>query len=227
MAASIFVFRENPMEIQANTSASTPPAPRGAPAITSDFTTFLKMLTTQMQNQDPLNPLDSTDFAVQLATFSGVEQQVRTNQLLLDLSSQFGLSGIGQYASWIGQEARSPAPVVFQGAPVTIHAPIDSAADSAVLTVTDAAGNLLARETLPPGRGPFTWFGADARGEPLPPGTYRLGVESLRGGEVIATSAVQSFSRVEEVRKEGENVLLLLQGGATIPASDVTALRRP
>ena len=49
--------------------------------ISSDFNTFLRMLTVQMQNQDPLNPIDSADYAVQLATFSGVEQQVRTNQL--------------------------------------------------------------------------------------------------------------------------------------------------
>ena len=59
-------------------------APQGAekPKISSDFETFLRMLTVQMQNQDPLNPIQSSDFAVQLATFSGVEQQVRTNDLL-------------------------------------------------------------------------------------------------------------------------------------------------
>ena len=54
--------------------------------IGSDFDTFLKLLTTQMKNQDPLNPIDSTDYATQLATFSGVEQQTRTNQLLESLS---------------------------------------------------------------------------------------------------------------------------------------------
>jgi len=47
--------------------------------ISSDFETFLRMLTVQMQNQDPLNPVDSSDYAVQLATFSSVEQQVQTN----------------------------------------------------------------------------------------------------------------------------------------------------
>ena len=48
----------------------------GNSALSSDFETFLRMLTTQLQNQDPLNPVDSADFAVQLATFSSVEQQV-------------------------------------------------------------------------------------------------------------------------------------------------------
>ena len=65
-------------------SAGTPPAGSGAgagaPAASfsgGDFQTFLKMLTTQIKNQDPLNPMEGSDFAVQLATFSGVEQQVQ------------------------------------------------------------------------------------------------------------------------------------------------------
>ena len=61
--------------------------PPARSALASDFDTFLRMLTTQMQNQDPLNPIDSTDYATQLATFSGVEQQVRTNSLLADLGT--------------------------------------------------------------------------------------------------------------------------------------------
>ena len=89
------------------TSAKPTSAPRQA--ISADFDTFLKMLTTQMQNQDPLNPIDSADYAVQLATFSGVEQQMKTNQLLDDLASQFGVMGMSQLAAWVGQEARAAA----------------------------------------------------------------------------------------------------------------------
>lgn len=80
-------------------------------AINSDFETFLIMLTTQMQNQDPLNPIDSSDFAVQLATFSSVEQQVKTNDLLTSLGQQFELMGLSQLAGWVGMEARvAPRP---------------------------------------------------------------------------------------------------------------------
>src|SRR6056297_3909166 len=87
------------------------PEPRaGAEALSSDFETFLLMLTTQMQNQDPLNPLESSEFAVQLATFSGVEQQVKTNDLLGSLLSGLASSGMAQMASWIGREARTDGP---------------------------------------------------------------------------------------------------------------------
>lgn len=51
----------------------------------NQFEVFLKMLTTQIKNQDPLNPMENTEFAVQLATFTGVEQQVQTNLLLTQL----------------------------------------------------------------------------------------------------------------------------------------------
>jgi len=64
--------------------------------ISSDFETFLIMLTTQMENQDPLNPIESSDYAVQLATFSSVEQQVLTNDLLGTLSEQMGPMGMAQ-----------------------------------------------------------------------------------------------------------------------------------
>ena len=67
------------MEIGQNLHGLAPAANSQSTAakamINSDFETFLKMLTAQMENQDPLNPIESSDYAVQLATFSGVEQQ--------------------------------------------------------------------------------------------------------------------------------------------------------
>ena len=84
-------------------------------AISSDFDTFLQMLTVQLKNQDPLNPVEGADYAVQLATFSGVEQQVQTNDLLRDLAAQMSGTGIAQLATWVGKEARVVAPAVFDG----------------------------------------------------------------------------------------------------------------
>lgn len=80
-----------------------------------DFQTFLTMLTAQMQNQNPLEPIEASDFAAQLATFSGVEQQVQTNELLASLATQMGLADL---ASWVGRDVLSPAPVQYNGAPL-------------------------------------------------------------------------------------------------------------
>ena len=78
--------------------------------IDSDFETFLRMLTVQLQNQDPLDPIDNSEYAVQLATFSGVEQQVKTNDLLETLGSQLGVMGMSELAGWVGKQARANMP---------------------------------------------------------------------------------------------------------------------
>lgn len=83
------------METTSTTSTFNPARTANTPTNASgfaggDFETFLKMLTTQIRNQDPLNPMEGSDFAVQLATFSGVEQQVQTNDLLQKMTDQLG-----------------------------------------------------------------------------------------------------------------------------------------
>lgn len=202
----------------------TPPPKSGA-AITSDFTTFLKMLTTQMQNQDPLNPIDSTDYATQLATFSGVEQQVRTNTLLGDLGQQFGLLGMAQLAGWVGQEARSAGPVWMGGAPVSLQLEPATGATRAMLVARDAAGNVAAREEVPVTTGAYQWLGGDMAGNPLLAGQYRLTVESWNGDRQLTTTPVQSYARITEARNGPDGVTLLLEGGVSVKATEVTALR--
>lgn len=196
------------------------------PAITADFDMFLKMLTTQMKNQDPLNPIDSSDYAVQLATFSGVEQQMQTNTLLTSLGSQMGLIGMSQLAGWVGQQARADVPVHFDGStPVSLSPNPAAAADRAVLVVKDANGTLVSREDIPVGSDDYAWLGADAAGDPLPAGSYTLSLESYSGETLLATTGVESYSEIVEVRGGANGTTLILSGGAEVAASAITALR--
>jgi flagellar basal-body rod modification protein FlgD len=217
------------MDVTSATSAATatPAATGTATKITSDFNTFLRMLTVQMQNQDPLNPIDSADYAVQLATFSGVEQQVRTNQLLADMQGKFSQLGMAEMAGWIGKEARSPAPVRYDGSPVTLSPNPAVGANRAVLVVKDAQGTLVSREEIPVSAEPYQWLGAGVDGNPLPPGTYSIALESLNGEEVIATTPVEHYARVIEARGGATGTKLVLESGVEVLASDVTALREP
>ena len=213
------------MDITPHYSTTPPASSTSGAAISSDFQTFLKMLTVQMENQDPLNPIESTDYAVQLATFSGVEQQVQTNQLLTAMASQFALLGMSQMAGWVGQEARAAADLWFDGGPVTLSPNPAAQADQAVLAVRDAAGQLVAREEIPVSTEPYQWFGADALGDPLPPGRYSLTLESLREGEVLRQDPVEYYGRIVEVRGGTAGTVLVLDGGIEVAASAVTALR--
>lgn len=216
------------MDVTSATSATGATAiPAATPKITSDFNTFLKMLTVQMQNQDPLNPIDSADYAVQLATFSGVEQQVRTNQLLADMQGKFSQLGMAEMASWIGKEARSPAPVRYDGSPVTLSPNPATGATRAVLVVKDAQGRLVSREEVPVSAEPYQWLGAGSDGSPLPPGTYSIALESLKGEKVISSLPVEHYARVIEARGGTGGTRLVLEGGVEVLASAVTALRDP
>ncbi len=195
--------------------------------INSDFQTFLVMLTTQMQNQDPLNPIESSDYAAQLATFSGVEQQVKTNTLLESLASQMGLSSMAQMASWVGMEARVSVPVMFDGAPLTLYPAPAEGTDEAVLVVLNASGREVARQQVAPSDDPVTWAGTDASGAPLAPGSYAFRLESYAAGELVGTTAVDCYARIDEVRSGADGALLVLQGGATVAPAEIRALRSP
>ncbi len=205
--------------------APAAPAPASGGTITSDFDTFLKMLTVQMQNQDPLDPIDSADYAVQLATFSGVEQQVMTNELLAGLSGQMALSGLADMASWVGNEARAPMAVRFDGAPVTISPNPVAMADKVELVVKDGTGKEISRVGIPNSADPIEWAGVTADGAPLPPGTYSFAVESWSGTELLLSEPAEVYGTVTEVRSVDGQTALVMEGGILVPASSVTALR--
>jgi flagellar basal-body rod modification protein FlgD len=215
-----------------NTALTTAPgaasqslAPK--PRISSDFDTFLKMLTAQMQNQDPLNPIESADYATQLATFSGVEQQMRTNDLLTSLGGQMAVLGMSQLAGWVGQEARANVPVWMDGDPVTMQLSPAIGADRAVLVVRNASGALVSREDVPTTPGLYDWLGGDAAGDPLPEGRYTLSLESFSGETLLGESPVESYARIIEARNGPSGATLVLEGGVEVPSSFITALRVP
>ncbi len=216
------------MEIAPTTpNPAATPAPAKAASISSDFDTFLKMLTTQLKNQDPLKPIDSADYAVQLATFSGVEQQVKTNDLLQALSSQFGVMGMSQLAAWVGQEARAAGPVWMDGDAVTLAPDPKAGADRAVLVVRDAAGTLVSREDLPASTDAYEWFGTDIEGNPLPTGKYSLTLESYSGERLLGANDVQAYARIMEAKNGPLGTTLILEGGIEVAAKDIAALRVP
>lgn len=190
-----------------------------------DFETFLRMLTTQLQNQDPLKPMESADFAVQLATFSGVEQQALTNKLLGEMLAGAGGGGLGQLAGWIGRDVRTSAPVWFDGDPLTLQIQPKDGADQVTLVTLDAQGRELSRENIGTGEGEVDWQGLDADGKPRADGLYQFRLESSRDGAVIGASQVAAYSRVTGVEMSGTGPLLVLEGGNPVSVDEVTALR--
>ena len=191
-----------------------------------NYDTFLKMMTTQIKNQDPLNPMSADQLAVQLATFSGVEQQTKTNDLLAQLLGQSALTGMGQMVGWVGTEARIAAPAYFDGStPVTLSPTPAQAATKAVLVVTDQSGAEVSRTELPLGTNEYAWQGRDAQGNVLPKGVYKLSLESWQGDKVLDTSQIEHYAKISEIRSTSDGVSALLPGGVEALVAEITAIR--
>ena len=157
------------MEITPTTAATAAAARRSteqagsAGALAADFQTFLTLLTTQMKNQDPLKPMESTEFVAQLATFSGVEQQVRANDRLDAIIEVLG-GGAAGLAEWIGREVRAPGKAAFEGEPVEVgFAPV-AGADKAWLVVRNDFDQIVARLPVDPAADTVAWDGTDGMG---------------------------------------------------------------
>ncbi|WP_106746749.1 flagellar hook capping FlgD N-terminal domain-containing protein [Yoonia maritima] len=195
--------------------------------VSGDFEMFLQMLTVQMQNQDPLNPVDSTDYATQLATFSGVEQAVMTNDLLKSLSAQLSSGGLADMAAWVGKEARAASPAYFDGEPITLAPNPAVVADKAEVVVRDESGAEVQRFDVPISADPVEWAGVDTGGYPFAEGLYSFELISSLEGEILTEEAVELYSTVTEVRAQDGETILILDGGVAVATSQVSALRDP
>ncbi|AHM03694.1 Flagellar basal-body rod modification protein FlgD [Roseibacterium elongatum DSM 19469] len=219
------------MEIFPTTARQSPTglsaAQTNQTVLSADFQTFLQLLTTQMQNQDPLNPMESTEYATQLATFSGVEQQVLTNDLLAELQAGLGTLGMGELGGWIGMEARAEMPVYFEGQTVTLQAVPNQLADRAELLVRNEAGEVVQRLPIPLSDQPFEWTGEDLDGATLEEGIYSFSIESWQGEDLLDERNVMVRAEIEEAQLVNGAVWLTVEGGLSIPAEAVLGLRNP
>ena len=192
--------------------------------ITSDFDTFLQLLSTQLEYQDPLDPLESTDFAVQLATFSGVEQQVLSNELLVALGDTLAASSVADMANWIGTVIRAPMPAYYDGEPVTISPNPAAISDKVELVVTNEDGEEIERTEIPVAAEPIEWTGTDEFGVPYEEGVYFFEIVSYSEGQVILQEPAQVYGEVQEVVSESGQILLVLEGDVAVASSQVSAL---
>lgn len=196
--------------------------------LSADFDTFLRLLTTQMRNQDPLNPMESTEFVAQLAQFSSVEQQIVANRTLTSILEAVTEAGTGSMAAWLGREVRAEVPARFSGEPVEVFPGTpEIAAASAVLVVRDSDGGVVAEQSFTPGDGAVRWNGTMANGATAPAGSYSFSARYATAQGDTETVPAATYGRVSEARMERGALTLVLASGATVKADDVTGIRAP
>ena len=187
-----------------------------------DFDTFLKLLTAQMRNQDPLQPMDSTDFVAQLASFSAVEQQIQTNEKLDRLISLFSTSADSGLAEWIGKDIRSSKPIEFNGSPIEVEFYVDPTTTSSKLVVENSAGNIVYEQEVNSSDQRIVW-----RGETLDPnitapaGDYSFAIISTGQEGVTKRTVADTVSQITEIREANGEMVFVLENGNTVSFSDL------
>lgn len=190
-----------------------------------DFETFLTLLTTQLKNQDPLKPMESTEFVAQLASFSAVEQQVRANDKLDEIYSVLARGNADGLAQWIGKEVRAPGKGSFEGVPLEVEVTPNTEADRAMLVVRNDFDQVVARKEVSVTAREVTWDGTNDLGQTAPNGAYAFSVENFAGETLLGTEPGRVFSAVNEVRLVDGLPVLVLAGGEQVPVEDITGVR--
>jgi len=207
-------------------SRTTEPTAAETNAATADFESFLKLLTTQLENQDPLSPLDATEFVAQLASFSSVEQLVGVNDKLEAMSSRLAAADVAGLAAWIGRDATltdglfraSGEPVAFSYAP-----PVgDQIVRARVVTPDGTELTEFPVRAGTPGSG--EWNGRTLEGAQVIGRDVKILVDYIEGGTVQGTE-IGAVSRTITAVRGGENGLVLdfADGGSARP-EDVAGL---
>jgi flagellar basal-body rod modification protein FlgD len=190
------------------------------------FDNFLVLLTTQLQYQDPLSPLDAIQFTEQLVQFSGVEQAIATNDKLDDLIALQGGSQLSSAVSYIGKGVKADSDLIaLQDGTATLIYGLEGNAASTTISIVNSAGQTvrnLAGDTAP-GLHELVWDGLDGNGQPLPDGTYGLVVNAVDANNQAVSVATGASGRVTGVETQDGEVYLKL-GDLLVPLTRVFAV---
>jgi len=223
-----------PAQVQANqtaaaTNASALAQANSASTIGSNFNTFINILTTQLQNQDPTSPTDPNQFTQELVQFAGVEQQLNTNndlQSLINLQKSNSLStGVGYIGNYV-QAPTDSNQLVLQNGSSEFGFTLASAANVTV-SVQDANGNTLATLTGSgtAGANYVSWNGVAANGTQEPDGTYTFSVSATDASEnAVAVSNPVAIGKVNNITSNSDGTLELSVGNMDVSSGDITNL---
>lgn len=216
------------MDISALTSASASTgSSRALQGLTDNFDNFLKLLTKQLQHQDPLSPLDTNEFTQQLVQFTGVEQAIATNTKLDKLIALQATSQASTAISYLGTtiDAETSHISLIDGESSFEYALAENATRTSIL-IFDARGKLVRTETgeTAAGKHTFTWDGEDNDGSDLPDGVYKVEIAAVAADGKPIETATGISGRVSGVQIINGSIVLSV-GDLQVPFEQVYAVR--
>lgn len=197
--------------------------------LAENFDNFLTLLTTQLQHQDPLSPLDTAEFTNQLTNFAQVEQIINSNKKLDSLINLQGAVQLSTGVAYIGKIVEAPGDVMLlEDGRGRIGYELSESSVQTNITILDQQNNLVGIFQGNTNAGPhvFEWDGRDSNGNQLPDGTYRALVTALDNENNTIESSVTTFGRITGVEIEGGKVTLTL-GPLSVDLDDVVSVHEP
>ncbi len=182
--------------------------------IASNFTTFLQLLTTQLKNQNPLDPLDTNQFTQQLVQFAQVEQQIKSNDQLSSLVSLEKSAQATTALAYVGSTVvvdGSTSPLVNGSATWSLNVTKPS---TATIVIKDATGQTAYSGTygVNPGNQQFTWNGRGTDGKLWPDGNYTLSATALDANQQSVAISTEVQATVDSVDLTQDPPLLSING---------------
>lgn len=202
-------------------------AQRAQTQIAGNFDTFLKLLTTQLQYQDPMSPMDSNEFTAQLVQFASVEQTIATNKNLESLVNLTLASATSNAVGYIGREvtAGGATATLSAGGGAEWHYTLPANAASTEIAIVDGAGKVVYTTAgdVTKGEHVFTWDGRMSNGQTADPGSYRIviGATDPGGNELTVEPIVKGI--VTSVDIESGTPMLRI-GGMSLRISDIVSV---
>lgn len=212
-----------------SSATSTTSTSSSSSGLSANYDTFLKLLCAQLENQNPLDPTDATQFTSQLVQYSNLEQQIKTNDKLDSVLSSLSTSTLSSAVGYLGHvvEAKGDSVTVQPDGSVdaTWSYDLDSKASSVALTITNSSGKTVWSGTGEGAAGSHSieWDGTDSDGNAVSAGTYTLKVTALdsSGTAVKSTSSIKgTVTAVDST--DGTTTLEL--GGTSVSLSNITRL---
>ncbi len=196
-----------------------------------DFDQFLRLLTTQLQNQDPLSPMDSTEFTNQLVSFSQVEQSIKQNDQLEKLLSMQTLNLTALGVSFIGKDVEITGDTFMkkETGSVRLSYDVPETAISGTISILNDDGEVVWSQNMEKdmGRHDLEWDGLDNNDQPLPAGEYTIKIGALGAEENALKVTTYTPGHVDGLESGEYGDLLLVVGKYKVPMTDVRKISQP
>jgi flagellar basal-body rod modification protein FlgD len=195
-------------------SGSANATSKGSGEIAGNFQQFLLLLTTQLKNQSPLDPLDTNQFTQQLVQFASVEQQLKTNATLSSLVAASKASTAATAASLVGTPVKvDGSKSTFENGSASWKLTADKAA-TATITVKDSTGAVIATQTkaLTAGTQDYAWDGRALNGDKVATGTFTISVSARDASGQSVQVGTDLSGAVSSVELSGEEPFIVVSG---------------